>query len=84
MSGAAYFSEDRPMNANKWIRQFHRWMSVLFTVTVIATFIALSREQPVVWVSYVPLLPLALLFLTGAYLFVLPYLPRQRGAAQHG
>ena len=82
MSGAACFSEDRPLNANKWIRQFHRWMSVFFTLAVIATFIALSREQPVVWVSYVPLLPLALLFLTGTYLFVLPYLPRNRGVAQ--
>ena len=82
MSGAAYYSEDRPLNANKWIRQFHRWMSVFFTLAVIATFIALSQEKPVVWVSYVPLLPLALLFLTGTYLFALPYLPRNRGAAQ--
>ena len=61
------------MNWSKGIRQFHRWMSVVFTVAVIATFIALSREKPVVWVSYVPLFPLALLFFTGAYLFVLPY-----------
>ena len=82
MSGARYFSEDRPVNANQWIRRFHRWMSVFFTLAVIATFIALSREKPVVWVSYVPLLPLALLFLTGAYLFVLPYLPRNRGVAR--
>jgi len=58
---------------SKWIRQTHRWLSVAFTVAVIATFIALAQEKPVVWVSYVPLFPLALLFLTGAYLFVLPY-----------
>ena len=61
------------MNWNKWFRQIHRWLSIIFTVTVIVTFVALSQEEPVVWVSYVPLLPLALLFLTGLYLFVLPY-----------
>ena len=61
---------------NKWVRQIHRWMSIVFTVTVIATFIALSMEKPVVWVSYLPLAPLAFLFFTGLYLFVLPYLRR--------
>jgi intracellular septation protein A len=70
------------MNANSWIRRFHRWMSVFFTLAVIATFVALSREKPIVWVSYVPLLPLALLFLTGTWLFALPYLPRHRAIAQ--
>ncbi|HEY0662146.1 MAG TPA: hypothetical protein VGD21_12605 [Lysobacter sp.] len=66
------------MNWNKWIRQFHRWVAVVFTLTVIATFIALAQEKPVVWVSYVPLLPLALLVVTGLYLFVLPYATRWR------
>jgi hypothetical protein len=61
------------MNWNTWIRQAHRWVSIAFTVSVIVTFIALAQEQPVVWVSYVPLLPLALLLFTGLYLFVLPY-----------
>jgi hypothetical protein len=40
---------------NYWVRQIHRWMSVAFTVAVIATFIALAQKPPVVWVSYVPL-----------------------------
>ena len=64
---------------NKWVRQAHRWLSIAFTVSVIVTFIALSRENPVVWVSYVPLLPLALLLVTGLYLFVLPYVTRRGG-----
>ncbi|MFC3550890.1 hypothetical protein ACFOLC_07640 [Lysobacter cavernae] len=67
------------MNWNKWIRQFHRWVAVVFTLTVIITFIALAQEKPVVWVSYVPLFPLALLLLTGLYLFVLPYVSKWRG-----
>jgi cellulose synthase/poly-beta-1,6-N-acetylglucosamine synthase-like glycosyltransferase len=31
------------MNWNKWIRQSHRWMSIAFTVTVIANFVALAK-----------------------------------------
>jgi hypothetical protein len=69
------------MKSPNWVRQFHRWMSIVFTVTVIATFIALAQKEPVVWVSYVPLLPLALLLFTGLYLFALPYLTRRRRAA---
>jgi hypothetical protein len=68
------------LNWNNWIRQTHRWLSVAFTLAVIATTIALAQEKPVVWVSYVPLLPLALLFFTGLYLFVLHYAARWRGA----
>ncbi|MEI2453500.1 hypothetical protein ABU614_09015 [Lysobacter firmicutimachus] len=68
------------MNANQWIRQFHRWTSIVFTLTVVATFIALAQEKPIVWISYIPLLPLALLVLTGLYLFALPYLNKRRSA----
>ena len=72
------------MNWNKWIRQFHRWVSIAFTLTVIATFVALAQEHPIIWVSYVPLLPLALLVLTGLYLFALPYATKSRNAQSTG
>jgi hypothetical protein len=72
------------MNWNHLIRQTHRWLSIAFTVTVIGTFIALQQEKPMIWVSYVPLFPLALLLVTGLYLFVLPYLARRRGGRQTG
>lgn len=68
------------MNWNQWIRQFHRWVAIVFTLSVIATFIALAQEKPLIWVSYVPLLPLALLTITGLYLFALPYLAKGRAA----
>jgi heme A synthase len=67
------------MNANNWIRQIHRWLAVAFTVTVVVTVIALAQDEPIIWVSYTPLLPLALLFFSGLYLFTLPYLVRRRG-----
>ena len=66
------------MNWTKWIRQTHRWLSIAFTVTVIANFVALARGEPPAWVTYSPLLPLALLLFSGLYLFVLPYSARRR------
>ena len=66
------------MNWSKWIRQFHRWLSVAFALSVVAAFVALAQKPPLVWVSYVPLAPLALLAFSGIYLFVLPYMLKGR------
>ena len=66
------------MNWNSWIRQIHRWLSIVFTLTVIANFVAMTQGQPPAWVIYSPLLPLALLLFTGLYLFVLPYATKWR------
>jgi hypothetical protein len=66
---------------SKWIRQIHRWLSIIFTVTVIANFVAMAQASggmPPPWITYSPLLPLFLLLLTGLYLFVLPYTTRWR------
>lgn len=68
----------RPRNGSMWIRQIHRWLSIAFTLSVAATFIALAQQEPLVWVSYIPLLPLFLLLATGLYLFALPYLAKWR------
>ena len=59
------------------LRQFHRWTSAFFVLSVIATTIAMSQKEPMVWVSYVPLAPLALLTLTGIYMFLQPYMKRR-------
>ena len=63
---------------SKWVRQVHRWLSIAFTLTVIANFVALSQGTPPAWVTYSPLFPLALLLFTGLYMFVLPYATRWR------
>jgi hypothetical protein len=68
------------LNWNKWIRQTHRWLSIAFTVAVIVNIVALGQEKPVVWVGLLALLPLALLLVTGLYLFVLPYATKWRSA----
>ena len=69
---------------NKWIRQVHRWLSIVFTVTVIANFVALSQGEPPAWVTYSPLLPLFLLLFSGLYLFALPYTSRWRAGQRAG
>ncbi|MDI3287309.1 hypothetical protein [Polyangium sp. 15x6] len=69
---------------NNSIRQTHRWVSIAFTVAVIANFVAMAmgQGQPPAWVTYSPLLPLALLLFTGLYLFVLPYAAKLRRSSQ--
>jgi ABC-type polysaccharide/polyol phosphate export permease len=67
------------LNWSKWIRQIHRWLSIVFTAIVVGIFITLGAgREPAEWVYFLPLLPLALLLLTGLYLFVLPYATRWR------
>ena len=72
------------MNGNPWIRKTHRWLGIAFTVTVVVTTIALQRKEPVVWMSYLPLLPLAFLQLTGLYLLVQPYATKWRSGRRTG
>jgi hypothetical protein len=72
------------MTWNSWIRQIHRWLSIVFTLTVIANFIALGTSggaMPPAWVTYSPLFPLALLLFSGLYVFALPYVAKRRGRA---
>ena len=68
------------MNWNGWIRQTHRWLSIIFTVTVVAIFAMLGMgQEPAQWVYLTPLAPLALMAVTGLYMFALPYLRRRAG-----
>lgn len=66
------------MSASVGIRRFHRGVSMAFTLAVVANFVARAQGSgnPPDWVTYAPLPPLALLLLTGLYLFVQPYLRR--------
>jgi membrane protein CcdC involved in cytochrome C biogenesis len=64
---------------NRMIRQIHRWLSILFTIGVIAnivTIFGMGQEQPAVWVGMMALIPLVLLLVTGLYMFALPYFAR--------
>ena len=69
---------------NKWIRQFHRWLSIIFTLTVLANLVALAMQKQSTWVGLMALFPLILLMITGLYLFALPYLGRRTSRAGAG
>ena len=61
-------------------RQLHRWLSIVFTLCVIANFvqIGMGKGNPPNVVTYSPLFPLALMTLSGLYMFALPYVTRWR------
>jgi hypothetical protein len=69
---------------NIWVRQVHRWLSIAFTVTVIANFVAPGLGEPPLWVVYSPLVPLFLLLFSGLYMFVLPYAAKRRSGRRAG
>ena len=70
---------------NRWIRQIHRWLAILFTVGFIAniiTIFGMGQQQPPVLVGMMALVPLMLLLLSGLYMFALPYFAG-RGGSRH-
>jgi hypothetical protein len=77
-AAAALKTASAPVNWNKWIRQFHRWFSIAFTLGVIVNFVAVALKKYNAGVGLLALLPLAFLLFTGLYLFLLPYLTRWR------
>ena len=73
------------MNWSIWIRQVHRWLSIIFTAVVIGIFISLGAGKvPADWVYFLPLFPLAVLMFTGLYMFVLPYTAKWRSRRRTG
>ncbi|WP_459546673.1 hypothetical protein [Nocardia sp. X0981] len=63
-----------------WVSRLHRGAAAVFTVTVVATFVAFALPEPIVWVSYLPLLPLVALMLSGLYLMVVRYRHERRNS----
>jgi hypothetical protein len=65
------------LNWNKWVRQTHRWLSIAFTVVVIVNIVAVAPKKYTASLGLLAVLPLALLLVTGMYLFV-PYATKWR------
>jgi heme A synthase len=65
--------EEVTLNWNKWVRQTHRWLSIAFTVAVIVNGVAVVQGKYSSRLGLLAVIPLALQFFTGLYLFVLPY-----------
>jgi hypothetical protein len=60
------------------VRQTHRWLAIIFTVTVVVTTVAVAQGNPAAWLVYSPLPPLAVLLFTGLNLWALPYIAKWR------
>jgi hypothetical protein len=61
-------------------RPVHRKLAIVFTLTVLANFIAMAFGPAPPWIVYSPLPFLILLMGTGLYMFALPYVHRRRSA----
>ena len=72
------------MNWNNWIRQFHRWISIAFTVAVIINIVAMIQQEQALWIGLLALFPLILLLVSGLYLFARPYAVRWRSGYAAG
>jgi cellulose synthase/poly-beta-1,6-N-acetylglucosamine synthase-like glycosyltransferase len=72
------------VRVSKLIRQYHRWLSIIFTATVAANFAFMAFGQPPMWIVYAPLPFLFLLMFSGLYMFVLPHAVRWRTARSVG
>jgi hypothetical protein len=67
------------LNWNRWMRQTHRWLSIVFTVAVIINGITVAQGRYNNRLGLSAVAILASLLLTGLYLFVLPYVNKWRG-----
>lgn len=70
------------MSMDSIIRQSHRWLSILFTLCVIANFTAMAFGPPPPWIVYSPLPPLFLMLATGLYMFFRPYFGGRRAPSR--
>jgi hypothetical protein len=61
------------MSFSGFVRQSHRWIGMIFTLTVAANFVVRAFQEPPMWVTYSPLPLLFLQLFGGLYLFFLPY-----------
>lgn len=58
------------MTFNRTVRAWHRWLGLIFTLAVVANFVAMAIVgEPPAWITYSPLAPLALIVPSGLYLF---------------
>ncbi|MBD9370380.1 hypothetical protein [Xanthomonas sp. XNM01] len=71
------------MRWSEFVRWAHRWLSMAFTVTVVANIIAVASGRQVEWLYMLPLVPLSLLVPSGLYMFFQPWL-RKRSAQEPG
>ncbi len=58
-------------------RALHRWAAAAFVLSIVVVSVTLAVQGPM-WVSYLPLLPLVVLLVTGLVMFVRPKVSRRK------
>lgn len=67
------------MTLSAWIRQVHRWLSIVLVVAVAINIAALAEKKQAFWIGLLALVPLILMMITGLYMFFRPYVAGRRG-----
>ena len=65
-----------------WVRRTHRWISILFLLTVMANFAVRIAGPPPAWITYAPLPPLFLLMGSGLVMLIAPAFKRREGETE--
>ena len=69
------------MRISNGVRLTHRWISIVFTLTVVANFVAMIWGPPPAWITYSPLPFLFLQLITGLWMFFRPWFDRRATSA---
>lgn len=77
--GAAGTAPRTGAAADSPMRRIHRWVGVIFTLSVTANFAAMPWGPPPAWITYAPLAPLLFLWISGMTMLVSLRLRGSRG-----
>jgi len=77
----AQFMQPQPSRLTLWNRRLHRWIGIVFLITVATNFIVMAFGKPPMWVVYAPLPPLFAMMATGLVMLVNHYRTKVSTAA---
>ncbi len=69
----------KPSPFTVWTRRLHRWIGIVFLITVAANFATMAFGKPPMWVVYAPLPPLFAMMITGLVMLVKHYRDKKNG-----
>ena len=69
----AQFMQPQPSAFTVWTRKLHRWIGIVFLLTVAANFVTMAFGKPPLWVTYAPLPFLFAMMFSGIFMLVKHY-----------